>query len=118
MRVLVDRRRDGLLRGVVDRFRPELEGCEFELAGRGNSTDHSWVQFRRETRDPTGRDGTLVLTMAHGPTERALLVDSYFVDSLLSIETPTRKFLHRYGAESDLAGLLRELMSSIRDWTH
>jgi hypothetical protein len=56
--------------------------------------------------------------MAHGLTERALLVDSYFVDSLLNIETPARKFLHRYEAESDLAGLLRELMSSIHDWVH
>jgi hypothetical protein len=118
MRVLVDRRRDGLLRGVVERFQPELERSGFELARRGNSTDHSWVQFRRETRDPTGHDGMLVLTMTHGLTDRALLVDSYFVDSVLNIETPARKFLHRYESESDLAGLVRELMSSIRAWTH
>ena len=45
-------------------------------------------------------------------------VRRYFVDSALSIETPARKFLHRYEAESDLAGLVRELMSSIRAWTH
>ena len=118
MRVLVDRRRDGLLREVVERFRPELEHSGFELARRGNSTDHSWVQFRRESRDTTGHAGTLMLTMTHGLTDRALLVDSYFVDNVLSIETPARKFLHRYEAESDLAGLVRELMDSIRAWTH
>jgi hypothetical protein len=118
MRVLVDRRKDGLLRGVVEHFRPELERCGFQLARRGNSTDHSWVQFRRETSDPTGRDGTQVVTMAHGVHERALLVDSYFVDSALSIETPTRKVVHRYGADSDLAGLVREVMGTIRGWTH
>jgi hypothetical protein len=113
----VERRKDGLLRNVVEQFRPELERCGFHLVRRGSSIDHSWVQFRRPARDPSGQDGTLVITMAHGQQERALLVDSYFVDSVLRIETPTRKLLHRYQEESELPGVVDELVAALGDWS-
>jgi hypothetical protein len=55
--------------------------------------------------------------MAHGRNERALLLDSYFVDSALRIETPGRKLLHRYGEDGELPTVVHEVVSTLCGWT-
>ena len=113
----MDRRNDQLLRDIVHRCQRDLERHGFRLEGRGKSDEHSWVKFRRPVREPGGHHGTLVLLMAHGARERALLVDSYFVDTTLDIHTPHRKLLHRYAEEAELPHVIREVVDTLRSWS-
>ncbi len=52
--------------------------------------------------------------MAHGLHKHALLVDSYFVDAALRIETPGRKLLHRYGEDGELPTLVNHVVATLR----
>ena len=111
-----DRRRDPLLRNLVRQCLGSLGRRGFRLAQRGSSADHSWVQLRCPARDPTGLDGTLMVLVAHGQRERMVMVDAYFVDTALGIQTPRHKLLHRYAPESELPGVVREVAHAVKDW--
>ena len=111
-----DRRSDLLLRDVVHRCQPDLERRGFRLDGRGSSGDQSWVRFRCPSRDARGHDGSLVLLVAHGRRDHALLVDAYFVDALLDTQTPQRRLLQRYEQEAELPRVVREVVDTVRSW--
>jgi hypothetical protein len=111
-----DRRRDPLLRKLVQQCMGSLGKRGFQLARRGSSAEHSWVQLRCPARDPSGLDGTLMVLVAHGQREHTVMVDAYFVDSLLGVQTPRHKLLHRYAPESELPGVVGEVAHAVEDW--
>ena len=111
-----ERRRDPLLRDLVSQCQGRLGRRGFSLAQRGSSAEHSWVQFRCPARDPAGLDGTLMVLVAHGQREHTVMVDAYFVDSSLEIHTPRHKLLHRYAPESELPGVVREVVDTVSEW--
>ncbi len=111
-----ERRTDLLLRDVVQQCLGMLEQHGFHLERRGTSSEHSWVQLRCPTRDGHGHAGALMLLLAHGRRERTLVVDAYFVDAALGIHTPRRKLLHRYAPESELPGVVREVVDAVSSW--
>lgn len=111
-----DRRRDPLLRNLVQQCMGSLGRRGFRLARRGSSADHSWVQLRCPARDLTGLDGTLMVLVAHGQRERTVMVDAYFVDAALGVQTPRHKLLHRYAPESELPGVISEVAHVVEDW--
>ena len=114
--VAPDRRHDLLLRALVHVSQCELEHSGFHLDARGSTGHQNWVRFRRPTHDVHGHDGSLVLLMAHGAQEQALLVDAYFVDGTLHIHTPYQKLLQRYGGEADTGRVVRELVDQMGRW--
>jgi hypothetical protein len=111
-----DRRQDPVLRHLVERCQRGLRPAGFRLDGRGTAGDSSWVRFQRPLRDHQGRDGTLVLLMAHGRGDRAFVVAQYFEDATLAVQTPLRRLIHRYDRESDLPGLLQEVVDTVCSW--
>ncbi len=111
-----DRRHDLLLRDLVHVSQRELEHSGFHLDARGSTAHQNWVRFRRPTRDLHGHDGALVLLIAHGTQEQALLVDAYFVDNTLHIHTPYQKLIRRYGGEADTGRVVRELVDKMNHW--
>ena len=111
-----DRRNDPLLRNLVQQCLCSLKGRGFGLAERGGSADHSWVQLRCAARDPSGQDGNLMMLVAHGRRERTVMVDAYFEDAALGIQTPCHKLLHRYAPESELPHVIREVVDRISGW--
>jgi hypothetical protein len=111
-----ERRHDELLRHVVDQCLGVLEQQGFEVERRGNSGEHSWVQLRCPARDGHGQDGALMLLVAHGRREHTVMVDAYFVDAALGIHTPRRKLLHRYAPETELPGVVREVVTTVSSW--
>jgi hypothetical protein len=111
-----DRRRDPLLRKLVQQCLGSLGQRGFRLARRGGSAEHRWVQLRCPARDPSGLDGTLMVLVAHGQREHTVMVDAYFVDATLGIQTPRHKLLHRYAPESELPGVVREVAHAVEDW--
>ena len=111
-----DRRRDPLLRQLVQQCMGSLGKRGFRLAQRGGSDEHRWVQLRCPARDPTGLDGDLMVLVAHGQREHTVMVDAYFVDATLGVHTPWHKLLHRYAPESELPGVVREVARAVEDW--
>ncbi|HLH22882.1 MAG TPA: hypothetical protein VK066_10180 [Chloroflexota bacterium] len=111
-----DRRRDPLLRHLVQQCLGSFGQRGFHLALRGSSAEHSWVQLRGPARDPSGQDGTLMVLVAHGQRERTVMVDAYFVDSALGLQTPRHKLLHRYAPESELPRVVREVAQAVEGW--
>jgi hypothetical protein len=111
-----DRRKDFLLRDVVRGCQSGLEEHGFRLEGRGTAGERSWVRFQRPAQDPNGQDGTLVVLVAHGRGEQALLVDAYFVDTDLSIHSPRRKLLHRYTSDAEMPRVVREVVDTVCSW--
>src|SRR5215207_8025374 len=100
-RRLSDRRSDPLLRSVVQYCSRGLERHGFALDGRGGSEGRGWVRFSRPGRDARGHGGTLVLLVAHGLPEQALLFDAYFVDRALDVHTPHAKLLQWYDGDAE-----------------
>jgi hypothetical protein len=111
-----DRRRDPLLRQLVQQCMGSLGQRGFRLAQRGGSDDHRWVRLRRPARDPSGVDSDLMVLVAHGQRERTVMVDAYFVDTALGAQAPWHKLLHRYAPESELPGVVREVAHVVEDW--
>ncbi|HEY7067032.1 MAG TPA: hypothetical protein VII06_36545 [Chloroflexota bacterium] len=111
-----DRRHDPLLRTLVQHCLGSLGRRGFRLAERGGSGGHRWVQLHCPARDPSGLDGTLMVLVAHGQRERTVMVDAYFVDSALGIQTPRHKLLRRYAPEAELPGMVREVVDAIQQW--
>jgi hypothetical protein len=83
---------------------------------RGGSAEHHWVRFGRAARDPDGNAGTLQLLVAHAHRQRAVLVDVYFVDATLDIQTPRRKLVRRYEPDGELPRVVREVADAVRGW--
>jgi hypothetical protein len=111
-----DRRNDALLRSIVQYCRAGLEERGFQLEGRGGSDERCWVRFCRPGRDAGGHGGKLVLLVAHGRPEHALLFDAYFVDATLDVHTPRAKLLHWYDGDSELPSLVREAVEHVSNW--
>jgi hypothetical protein len=111
-----ERRSDPLLRDVVQECLRLLEQHGFRLDRRGNSAEHSWVQLRCAARDGQGHEGTLMVLVAHGRRERTIMVDAYFVDAALGIQTPHLKLLHRYAPESEMPRVVREVVEAVSAW--
>ncbi len=111
-----DRRRDALLRNLVQQCLGSLRERGFALAQRGDSANHSWVQLQGPARDPNGYDGMLVMLIAHGRRERTVMVDAYFEDATLQTQTPQHKVLHRYAPESELPRIVREVVDQVSTW--
>jgi hypothetical protein len=112
----MERRNDLLLRDVVHGCQRDLEQRGFRLSRRGSSGERNWVQFSRPVHDSNGHPGMMVVLMAHGRHERALLVDAYFVDTTLDVQTPRRKLLHRYAEEAELRRVVREVVDAVCSW--
>jgi hypothetical protein len=108
-----ERRRDLLLREVVDRCQPDLEQLGFCLDDRGSTEDCGWVRFNRCTRDVHSRQGTLVLLVAHARRDCVWLVDTRFIDTALEIQTPGRKRVHRYDPGATTPQLTREVVDVV-----
>jgi hypothetical protein len=115
-RRLSDRRSDPLLRSVVQYCSKGLESHGFALDGRGGSDGRGWVRFCRPGRDARGHGGTLVLLVAHGRPERALLFDAYFVDRALDVHTPHAKLLQWYDGDAELPNLVRQAVDRVCTW--
>ena len=111
-----DRRSDLLLRSVVQCCRVGLEKYGFSLEGRGGSEGRGWVRFARPGRDARGHNGTLVLLVAHGRPEQALLFDAYFVDRTLDVHTPHAKLLQRYDGDAELPSLVHQAVDRVCTW--
>jgi hypothetical protein len=111
-----DRRRDLVLRNLVERCQSGLRPSGFRLHGRGSGGDSSWVRFHRPVRDGHGRDGTLVLLMAHGRGDCAFVVAQYFEDATLAVQTPVRRLIHHYDRDSDLPSLVQEVVDTVCSW--
>ncbi|HZS02042.1 MAG TPA: hypothetical protein VFE37_25215 [Chloroflexota bacterium] len=111
-----DRRRDLLLREIVNRCQPSLEQRGFQLDGRGNAGPRCWVRFGRDTQDGAGHPGTLVLLVAHDREERAVLVESRFADRALQVQTPRRKRIHRYEAPRQMPAVAQETVAAVSHW--
>ncbi|HZS02416.1 MAG TPA: hypothetical protein VFE37_27120 [Chloroflexota bacterium] len=111
-----ERRRDPLLRTIVQLCVKSLGKRGFHLARRGSSADHSWVQLGCPARDSSGHEGTLMVLVAHGRQERTVMVDAYFVDAALGVQTPRHKVLHRYAPESELPRVVREVADAVDGW--
>jgi hypothetical protein len=111
-----DRRRDPLLRQLVKQCMGSLGQRGFRLAQRGGSAEHRWLQLRCPARDPSGLDGTLMVLVAHGQREHTVMVDAYFVDAALGVQTPRHKLLHRYAPESELPGVVHEVAHAVEGW--
>lgn len=109
-----DRRRDPLMRDLVQQLDQSLSG--FQLDERGSSGEHSWVRFQRPARDSQGYDGALVVLVAHGRRERAVMVDVYFVDAVLDLHTPHRKLLHRYSPDVGQPHIVRDVVEAVHGW--
>ncbi|HEY7068269.1 MAG TPA: hypothetical protein VII06_42865 [Chloroflexota bacterium] len=112
-----DRRSDELLRSVVQYCRAGLEPNGFALEGRGSSNQRAWVRFCRAGRDARGHRGTLVLLVAHGRPEQALLFDAYFVDKALEVQTPHARLVQWYDGDAELPGLIRQAVDRVCTWT-
>ena len=93
-----DRRHDRSLRAIVSRCQPSLEQRGFRIDGRGCAGPLCWVRIGRDTHAAAGHAGTLVLLVAHGRQERAVVVELRFADGVLEIQTPRRKRVQRYEA--------------------
>ena len=115
-RGLSNRRRDELLRSVVQYCRADLGQHGFALDGRGGSEGRPRVRFCRPGRDAGGHHGTLVLLVAHGQPERALLFDAYFVDRALDVHTPHAKLLQWYDGDAELPSLIRQALDRVCTW--
>jgi hypothetical protein len=111
-----ERRRDLLLREIVNRCQPSLEQRGFQLDGRGCTGPLCWVRFGCHTRDDSGHAGTLVLLVAHDQTERAVLVESRFADRALQIQTPRRKRIQRYEAPVQMPLVAQETVAAVCAW--
>ena len=111
-----DRRSDPLLRSVVQYCSKGLETHGFTLDARGGSEGRGWVRFCRPDRDARGHGGTLVLLVAHGRPERALLFDSYFVDRALDVQTPHAKLVQWYDGDAELPDLVRQAVDRVCTW--
>ncbi|HLH23277.1 MAG TPA: hypothetical protein VK066_12195 [Chloroflexota bacterium] len=111
-----DRRSDELLRSVVQYCRVGLEEQGFALDRRGGTDGRGWVRFSRPDRDARGHGGTLVLLVAHGRPEQALLFDTYFVDRALDLHTPHAKLLQWYDGDAELPSLVRQVVDRVRRW--
>ncbi len=109
-----ERRRDPVLRTVVDRCDRALALEGFRLEGRGNAEDKSWVRFRRAEDPAAGDDGALVLVVAHGRRERALLVNAYSVEDELSPPTPRARLMQHYRDASELPFCVRRIVHTAR----
>ncbi|HZS02046.1 MAG TPA: hypothetical protein VFE37_25235 [Chloroflexota bacterium] len=116
MREASERRSDVLLRSVVQYCRVGLEPQGFALDGRGGSEGRGWVRFSRPGCDARGHGGTLVLLVAHGQPERALLFDAYFVDGALDVHTPHARLLQWYDGDADLPRLVRQAVDHVCRW--
>jgi hypothetical protein len=111
-----DRRSDPLLRSVVQCCRTGLEEHGFTLDGRGGAEGRGWVRFCRPGRDARGHGGTLVLLVAHGRTEQALLFDAYFVDRALDVQTPHAKLVQWYDGDAELPHLVHQAVERVCHW--
>jgi hypothetical protein len=111
-----DRRSDPLLRSVVQYCCAGLQRHGFALDGRGGSDERCWVRFCRPGRDAGGHRGTLVLLVAHGRPEQALLFDAYFVDRALDVQTPHAKLLQWYDGDAELPTLVRQAVDRVCTW--
>jgi hypothetical protein len=111
-----EQRADALLRDLVSECQALLGPYGFKLAGRGGAAEHKWVRLSRQGRDPNGQPGTVQVLVAHAPAQHAVVVDVYFVDASLETQTPRRRLLHRYEAESELARVVQEVAATVRGW--
>ena len=111
-----DQRNDPLLRSLVSQCEPILATHGYQLDKRQHSAEQGWVRFSRPARDPNGRLGTLTVLVAHGRSEAALLIDAYFEDAALGVQTPRRKLVHRYAPDAALSQVVGEVMARLDDW--
>ncbi len=111
-----EQRSDALLRDLVVQCQAILEPYGFRVASRGGSAEHNWVRLSRRARDPDGHTGMLQVLVAHAYPQHAVLVDVYFVDAALDIQTPRRKLLRRYEPEAELSRVVREVADAVRTW--
>ena len=100
-----DRRRDLLLRDIVNRCQPSLEQRGFHLDGRGCTGPLCWVRFGCHARDDDEHAGTLVLLVAHDQAERAL-----------QVQTPRRKRIQRYEAPVQKPLVAQETVAAVCAW--
>lgn len=111
-----ERRRDPLLRDLIDRCQPGLQRVGFHLQRRGSNGDLSWVRFGRPGQDGHGLDGTLMLLLAHHRGEHAMIAEWLFTESLLDIQTPRFKQIQRYADETTVPQLVDQMVDSVCSW--
>lgn len=109
----IERRRDPVLRAIVERCQRELAPRGFQLEERGNAYDKGWVRFRGPGQGARGERGSLLLLLAHGRRERAMLVNTYFVDAASQLPTLHSRFTRHYKDPSELPFLARRVVQAL-----
>jgi hypothetical protein len=84
--------------------------------GAARSCDYSWVRYCRRGHDRRGEPGAMRLLILHDVRERAVMLEQYFTDDTLGVETPYQRQRHAYAPDDPPAALAGQVATTVAAW--